>query len=251
MTAAWHRRAQRKSRTASRRGRGTKTAKRFWKQHLKFCCPQLLPWAADYLRPEQPRPGSHRRGGAARPAPSPAPHCPACSGPWRRSRAAHGPPGPGRDSSGPGTEERREGRRDRARPGAAPMGGRRRRTEPSQDGGRSGPSYRGGCGAGGGGRPLREAAGGSPGRRVGGAFRAAAGLHHAAGLEPRGRRSGVIMLAEVRALPRRAGARGGREGSERLSARPGGQHRAAAPGGRGAAVGRGLCCSNRAAPGPS
>uniref|UniRef100_A0A493TBT3 Sorting nexin-13 n=1 Tax=Anas platyrhynchos platyrhynchos TaxID=8840 RepID=A0A493TBT3_ANAPP len=77
------------------------------------------------------------------------------------------------------------------------MGGRRRRTEPSQDGGRSGPSYRGGCGAGGGGRPLREAAGGSPGRRVGGAFRAAAGLHHAAGLEPRGRRSGVIMLAET------------------------------------------------------
>uniref|UniRef100_A0A8B9ZY65 Sorting nexin-13 n=3 Tax=Anatidae TaxID=8830 RepID=A0A8B9ZY65_9AVES len=77
------------------------------------------------------------------------------------------------------------------------MGGRRRRTEPSQDGGRSGPSYRGGCGAGGGGRPLREAAGGSPGRRVGGAFRAAAGLHHAAGLEPRGRRSGGIMLAET------------------------------------------------------
>lgn len=67
MTAAWHRRAQRKSRIASRRGRGTKTAKRFWKQHLKFCCPQLLPWAADYLRPEQPRPGSHRRGGAAVP----------------------------------------------------------------------------------------------------------------------------------------------------------------------------------------
>uniref|UniRef100_A0A8B9C1P6 Sorting nexin-13 n=1 Tax=Anser brachyrhynchus TaxID=132585 RepID=A0A8B9C1P6_9AVES len=77
------------------------------------------------------------------------------------------------------------------------MGGRRRRTEPSQDGGRSGPSYRGGCGAGGGGRPLREAARGSPGRRVGGAFRAAAGLHHAAGLEPRRRRSGVIMLAET------------------------------------------------------
>lgn len=250
-TAAWHRRAQRKSRTASRRGRGTKTVKCFWKQRLKFSCPQLLPWAADYLRPEQPRPGSRRREGAARPAPCPAPHSPACPGPLRGSRAAHGPPCPGTDSGGLVKEGRRERRRDRARPGAAPMGGRRRRTEPSQDGGRSGPSYRGGCGAGGGGRPLREAARGSPGRRVWGAFRAAAGLHHAAGLEPRRRRSGVIMLAEVRALPRPAGVRGGREGRERLSARQGGQPRAAVPGGRGAAVGGGLGCSHRPAPGPS
>lgn len=72
--------------------------------------------------------------------------------------------------------------------------------------------------------------------RVGGAFRAAAGLHHAAGLEPRRRRSGVIMLAEVRAPLRSVGCGGvgaALRPAERSDLRP-------SPAGGGSALSRGL-----------
>lgn len=114
---------------------------------------------------------------------------------------------------------------------AAPMGGRAGRGAAaahvaSQDGGLTGPSCEGGCGAGGGGRPLREATGAggaclaSPPRWVRGSFRRGRQASPCCGARAAEapQRSGVIMLAEVRALPGPRGAGG--EGRGRLSVRP-------------------------------
>lgn len=105
---------------------------------------------------------------------------------------------------------------------AAPMGGRAgpgaaaAAHVASQDGGLTGPSCEGGCGAGGGGRLLREATGAggaclaSPPRWVRGSFRRGRQASPCCGARAAEapQRSGVIMLAEVRALPGPRGAGG-------------------------------------------